>query len=170
MDLAWLSWAFVASIFMKQNWEFNLDIHTSVLHIALFLKCNFYVPERSFMHLTVSCWFLISSGWVGGWGGNSRRGRSEGKSRVFWAPNSTRLSARCHFTMPKKLSISFAQVMDAARIKSITHGARGRINHRCINSYFISNILSSCLHSITNRFHVSIFFVLLSLTMCYIAE
>ncbi len=28
------------------------------------------VPERSFMHLTVSCWILISSGWGGG-GGSS---------------------------------------------------------------------------------------------------
>jgi hypothetical protein len=39
---------------------------------------------------------------------------------VFWAPNGTRLSARCHFRGPKKLSISRAQppptcpiVMDA---------------------------------------------------------
>ncbi len=29
---------------------------------------TFYVPERSFMHLTVSCWFLISSGWGEGGG------------------------------------------------------------------------------------------------------
>ncbi len=28
---------------------------------------KFYVPERSFMQLTVSCWVLIRSGW-GGWG------------------------------------------------------------------------------------------------------
>ena len=30
-------------------------------------------------------------------------------SRVIWAPNGTRLSARCHFTGPKKLSNSRAQ-------------------------------------------------------------
>jgi hypothetical protein len=77
----------------------------------------------------------------------SRRGRSEGavlerenkrgggvrgyftggpwKFRVFWAPNGTRLSARCHFTGPKKLSISRAQPPPtcprnvSARIKNI---------------------------------------------------
>jgi hypothetical protein len=47
---------------------------------------------------------------------------------IFWAPNGTRLSARYHITGPKKLMISMAQplplalVMDAACIKSITHG------------------------------------------------
>ncbi len=39
------------------------------------LSC-FYVPERPFMHLTVYCGFLISSGW--GWGvdGGEARGLS----------------------------------------------------------------------------------------------
>jgi hypothetical protein len=32
-----------------------------------------------------------------------------GLSMVFWASNGTRLSALCHFTGPKKLSISMAQ-------------------------------------------------------------
>ncbi len=70
---------------------------------------------------------------------NIRGGRVEGvegyvtggpwKSRVFWAPNRTRLSARCHFTGPKKLSISRAQPPPtcprnvSARIKKIVHGA-----------------------------------------------
>jgi hypothetical protein len=46
---------------------------------------------------------------------------------LFWAPNVTRISVRCHFAGPKKVSISRAQplllalVMDAAHIKSITH-------------------------------------------------
>jgi hypothetical protein len=31
------------------------------------------------------------------------------KSRLFWALNGTRLTARCHFTGPKKVSISMAQ-------------------------------------------------------------
>ncbi len=49
--------------------------------------------------------------------------------RVFWAPNGTRLSARCHFTGPKKLSNSRAQPPPTsprhgyARIKNIMHGA-----------------------------------------------
>ncbi len=38
----------------------------------------------------------------------------------FWAPNGTRLSARCHFTGSKQY-------------------ARGRISHRCINSYYPPN-------------------------------
>jgi hypothetical protein len=48
--------------------------------------------------------------------------------QVFWAPNGTRLSARCHFTGPKNSRLSgpnplpLDQVMDAVRIKSITHG------------------------------------------------
>jgi hypothetical protein len=47
----------------------------------------------------------------------------------FWAPYGTRLTARCHFTGPKKVSISRAQPPPAcprngsARIKNITYGA-----------------------------------------------
>ncbi len=52
-------------------------------------------------------------------------------SRVFLAPNGTRLSARCHFTVPKKLSISRAQPpptcyhkwIPYASIQNIMHGA-----------------------------------------------
>jgi hypothetical protein len=46
-----------------------------------------------------------------------------------WAPNGTRLTARCHFTGPKKVSISRAQPSPTcprigyARIKNITYGA-----------------------------------------------
>jgi hypothetical protein len=61
-------------------------------------------------------------------------------SRVFWAPNGTRLSARCHFTGPKKLSISRAQppptCLSYGCCPHEKHYARGRINHRCINSYY----------------------------------
>jgi hypothetical protein len=84
------------------------------------------------MHRTV--FLLISSKfWMGAGGGEKRGGRVGG------APNGTRLSARCHFTGPKKLSISRAhplpltQVMDAANaacINSITHGV-----YKSINSY-----------------------------------
>ncbi len=51
------------------------------------------------------------------------------KSRVFWAPNGTLLSARCYFTGPKKLSISRAQPPPTcprngfAHIQNIMHGA-----------------------------------------------
>jgi hypothetical protein len=60
--------------------------------------------------------------------------------RVFWAPNGIRLSARCHFTGPKKLSNSRAQPPPTcpyngyARIQK--NYARGCINHRRINSYY----------------------------------
>ncbi len=57
----------------------------------------------------------------------------------FWAPNGTRLSARCHFTVPKKLSISRAQPPPTSSRNGCCphqkHYARG---HRCINSYNIS--------------------------------
>jgi hypothetical protein len=49
--------------------------------------------------------------------------------RVFWAPNGTRLSARCHFTGPKKISDSRAQPPPTspsngyARIQNIMHKA-----------------------------------------------
>jgi hypothetical protein len=48
---------------------------------------------------------------------------------VFWAPNGTTLSARCHFTGPKKLEKSRAQTPPTsprngyARIQNIMHGA-----------------------------------------------
>ncbi len=44
-------------------------------------------------------------------------------NETFWAPNGTRLTTRCHFTGPKKVSISRAQLFPFARIKSITYGA-----------------------------------------------
>jgi hypothetical protein len=49
--------------------------------------------------------------------------------QVFWAPNGTRLSARCHLTGPKKLENSRAQPPPTsprngyARIQNIMHGA-----------------------------------------------
>ena len=51
------------------------------------------------------------------------------KSQHFWAPNGTRLKARCHFTRPKNFSISKAPPPPPtcprngfAQIKSITYG------------------------------------------------
>jgi hypothetical protein len=60
---------------------------------------------------------------------------------MIWAPNGTRLSARCHFTGPKKLSISRAQppptcpsngyaVMHASK-----HYAQGCLNHRSLGGF-----------------------------------
>jgi hypothetical protein len=60
------------------------------------------------------------------------------KISSFLGPKGARLSARCHFTGPKKLSISrpkplpFVLVMDLHVSKTLL---AGRINHRCINSY-----------------------------------
>jgi hypothetical protein len=110
---------------------------------------NFYVPERSYMHITVSCWFLISFGiqfyctgsaarkTVLHWALEARydtalhfvkvtRGSSCTLNHLWtsdrydpevlmrknpllrqvgvgWAPNGTRLMARCYFTGPKKV-------------------------------------------------------------------
>ncbi len=59
-------------------------------------------------------------------------------AQVFWAPNGTRLSARCYFTGPKKLSIYRAQPPPTCCCKWCCphqiHYARGRIYHKCINS------------------------------------
>ncbi len=59
------------------------------------------------------------------------------KDPHLWAPNGTRLSARCPFTGPKKLSISRAQPPPTCPSNVCCphqkHYARGRINHRCIN-------------------------------------
>jgi hypothetical protein len=61
--------------------------------------------------------------------------------RVFWAQNATRLSARCYFTGPKKLSISRAQPPPTCPSNGCCphqkHYAWGRINHRCINSHYV---------------------------------
>ncbi len=40
----------------------------------------FYAPESPFMHLTVCCWFLISSGWGGGGGCGVGGGEARGPS------------------------------------------------------------------------------------------
>jgi hypothetical protein len=56
-------------------------------------------------------------------------GRGHGNLDFFGPSNGTRLTARCHFTGPKKVSISRAQPPPTcphngvARIKSITYGA-----------------------------------------------
>jgi hypothetical protein len=54
------------------------------------------------------------------------------------ALNSTRLTARCHFTGPKKFSISRLQPPPACPRKVIcphqNHYIRRRINYRCLNS------------------------------------
>jgi hypothetical protein len=66
-------------------------------------------------------------------------GFRNGFYRVFWAPNGTRLSARCHFTGPKKPPripgpnpLLLTLILDIPHPK---HYARGCINHGCINSY-----------------------------------
>jgi hypothetical protein len=58
--------------------------------------------------------------------------------RLFWAPNGTRLSARCRLTGPKKVSISRAQPPPTCPRNGCCphqkHYARGRINHKGIIS------------------------------------
>jgi hypothetical protein len=58
------------------------------------------------------------------------------KTRVFWAPNGTRLSARCHFTGLKKLSISRAHPTPSCPSNGCCphqkHYAGAVFNHRCI--------------------------------------
>ncbi len=52
-------------------------------------------------------------------------------SRVFWAPNGTRLSAQCHFTGPKKLPNSRAQHPTPCPCNGYAHIQN--IIHGCIN-------------------------------------
>ncbi len=67
------------------------------------------------------------------------RAASIARYRVFWAPNGTCLSARCHFTGPKKLSISRIQPPPTCPSNGCCphqkHYARGRMNHRCIGGF-----------------------------------
>ncbi len=102
---------------------------------------------------TVSSWLLISfcnewsrtvmlpvlnrtgEGWYGPWNlpqihyEVKWEGFGPWKSPVFWAPNGTRHSARCHFTGPKKFLISRGQppptcpLNGCACIRNITQGA-----------------------------------------------
>jgi hypothetical protein len=60
----------------------------------------------------------------------------------FYVPNGTRLSARCHFTGPKKLSISRAQPPPTCPPK---HHARGCITQSCINSYNLPSAFKKCI-------------------------
>jgi hypothetical protein len=58
------------------------------------------------------------------------------RSERHWGPNGTRLSARCHFSSPKKLSISRTQPPPTCPSNRCCphqkHYAQGRIDHRCI--------------------------------------
>jgi len=60
---------------------------------------------------------------------------------IFSALNGTRLTARCHFTGPKKFSISTLQPPPTCPRKGIrphqNHYVLRRINHTCINRYFV---------------------------------
>ncbi len=54
------------------------------------------------------------------------------KSPVFWTPNSTGLAARCYFIGPTPSHLPTCTHQE--------HYARGRIIHRCINSYYVSKV------------------------------
>ncbi len=60
------------------TWCAGLIVH-ALLTVYMYTVLLIYAQERPFMHLTVCCWFLISSGWRGGGGGTvgSQWGRSE---------------------------------------------------------------------------------------------
>jgi hypothetical protein len=67
------------------------------------------VHKTTYMHLRfiqpcAYCLGCIHNHYLGKW-----EGVRPWNSRVFWAPNDTCLSARCHFTGPKKLLNSRAQ-------------------------------------------------------------
>ncbi len=66
--------------------------------------------------------------------------RGPGNLEFFWAPNGSRLTARCHFTGPKKLSISRVQLPPTCPSNECCphkkHFTRGRINYRCINRFY----------------------------------
>ncbi len=89
-------------------------------------------------------WFLTN--WLSGSVIQDIRIRGSGYLRNIygsgtqWASNGTRLSARCHFTGLQKLSISRAQPAPTCPGNGCCphqkQYARGRIYHRCINSYF----------------------------------
>ncbi len=66
----------------------------------------------------------------------SGRGLGPGNLNLFWAPNGTCLSAQCHVTGPKKVSISRARPPTTCPCPHQKQYARGHKNHRYINSYY----------------------------------
>ncbi len=116
---------------------------------SLLIYCVFYVPERSFVHLTLSCWFIISSGWgrVGGGKPHWRSGMGPETSLrnpfkitrgLLNIKPPMHLFGPFHFTGPKKVSISRAQPPPTCPRNECyphqKHYPRGSINHRCIIS------------------------------------
>ncbi len=91
------------------------------------------------------------------------------KSRLFWAPNGTRLRARCHFIGRKKESISRAQPPPSCpRNGCCPHQknyAQGRINHRCINSYYLPEPRSAEPHPRPAILHIPHAVLLISTVM-----
>ncbi len=79
---------------------------------------NFFNKHFKEYYLASFCWWIPSSC----------------ENHGTLAPNGTRLSA-CHFTGPKKLDFQGPTPSHLPKCPHQKHYARGRINHRCINSY-----------------------------------
>jgi hypothetical protein len=104
------AWAKNSYKFLKKGLchEMNIFLCTGAL---LYVRYSFLLISNKFCDLSLLLW-------VG-----------EGGGGLFWAPNGTPLTARCHFTGSKKVSISRAQPPPTcfcngfARIETITYEA-----------------------------------------------
>jgi len=109
-------------------WELHLEI--MMIFTYLIPKVYFLCQDSVFVCFDTGRWYLYTEIMF------KIKKRIYIVPRHFWAPNGTRLSARCHFTGPKQVSISRAQPPPTCHCYGCcphrNHYARGRINHRCI--------------------------------------
>jgi hypothetical protein len=107
---------------VKRAWKFGSVWSPTQLHIPF--------PAIHCIHNSYLCTFDLYS-----------------LTQLFWPLNETRLSARCHFTGPKKVSISRPQPPPTCLHNGCClhqkHYSRGCIIHRCIGG-FMYKILRGC--------------------------
>ncbi len=121
-DLSLLHWPLYRAVYRDVGRDGGQYGKKNLLHCAL----GSHVHETTYGPL-IDIYGLVRCGQIHYMGKWERVG--PWKSRLFWASNGTHLTARCHCTSSKKISISRAQPPPNcprnrfAPIKSITYGA-----------------------------------------------
>ncbi len=161
-------WGFTTSEPELQLWWLTTSHHghqveSECRYVMLRRPSFYYEPEAHILYLTVVSGFLISfvmggaarAGWTSSFMHLLLQPPQYGpwhlphawafvhKTTSFWVRNGTRLSARCHFTGPKKLSNSGPNPLPLALVMDMQctypkHYAGGCINHRCCYWYWLN--------------------------------